>query len=51
MLADVYEGTVFRIELTYRVVHGIAAVLTEGCNYLVLKYGFGVNKDRLLITE
>lgn len=47
VVADVYEGAVFRVELADRVVPGDAAVLTEGCDYLVLKYGFGVNKDRL----
>ena len=30
------DGTVLRIELTYRVVDSVAAVLTEGCDDLVL---------------
>jgi hypothetical protein len=36
MLTDVYEGTVFRIELTDRVVPSDATVLTEGYDNLVL---------------
>ena len=36
MLTDVYEGTVFRIELTDRVVDCVAAVLTQSSDNLVL---------------
>ena len=48
VVSDVYHRTVFRIKLTYGVVPGDAAVLTEGNDDLVLEYSFGVNKDRLL---
>ena len=36
MVADTDDTAIFRIELAYRVVHRIAAVLTEGYDYLVL---------------
>lgn len=48
VLADVNDGTVFRVELTYRVVSRYAAVLAEGNDDFILKYGFGVNGNRLL---
>ena len=43
VLTDVYNRTVLGEELPYRVVPSDAAVLTEGYDYLVLEYGFGVN--------
>ena len=49
VIADPDNGAVFRVELPYRVVPGNAAVLTEGGDDLVLQYGFGGNKDRLLV--
>lgn len=45
--ADFYDATVFRVKLPDRVVPSDTAVLTEGYDNLVLKFGFGVNKDRL----
>jgi hypothetical protein len=36
VLTDVYEGTVFRIKLTDRVVDCVAAVLTQSSDNLVL---------------
>lgn len=48
VLAYVNDGTVFCVELTYRVVSCYAAVLAEGNDDFILKYGFGVNGNRLL---
>lgn len=42
------DTAVLGVELTYRVVYGVAAVLTESNDNFVLQLGFGVNKDRLL---
>ena len=36
VVADSDDGSVFRVELPNRMVYGVAAVLTEGCNNLVL---------------
>jgi hypothetical protein len=36
VFADVDHATVLRVELPYRVVYGVAAVLTEGYDDLVL---------------
>ena len=48
VVSDIDYRTVFRIKLTYGVIPRDAAVLTEGNDNLVLEFGFGVNKDRLL---
>ena len=48
VVSHIHDRAVLGIELPYRVVTGNAAVLAEGYDYLVLKYGFGVNNDRLL---
>ena len=40
MLTDMNDGTVFRVELTHRVVSCYTAVLAEGCYDLVLEYIF-----------
>lgn len=47
VVADTDDTAVLGVELTDRVVYGIAAVFTQSSDNLVLKYGFGVNKDRL----
>ena len=47
MLTHTNETTILGVELTYRVVPSDAAVFTQSSDNLVLKYGFGVNKDRL----
>lgn len=36
VLTDVHDSAVLGVELAYRMVYSVAAVLTEGCDNLVL---------------
>lgn len=47
MVADTDDAAVLGIELADSMVSSDAAILAESYDNLVLKYGFGVNKDRL----
>lgn len=42
MLTDMYDGTVFRVELPNRVVSCYTAVSAEGGDNFVLQFSFGI---------
>ncbi|MBO5706463.1 MAG: hypothetical protein J6S05_05640 [Bacteroidaceae bacterium] len=45
MLTDIYDGSVFRVELTNRVVSCHTAVLAQGGDDLILEFSLGVQRQ------